>query len=111
MTESEIPLDDQDFDDDVKDVIREPRYIVKYLVFPIGNRAYGGGGWSRRARSRPAPEVISLRTDDVIFNGKSAIINGIRRLKANIWSVDGSPIKIDYHDLDLKSDELPPRNK
>jgi len=77
-------------------------YTVKYLEFPVGNRAYGGGGWSRNARHRPAPEERTVKTKDVVFKGKSVIINGTqRRLKANVWDWQGKPVRIDYPDLKL----------
>ncbi len=107
LIEADNPLNDEDFD--IKDVEHEFRYLVKYLVFPTGNRPYGGGGWSRMARHRPAPEVRSMQTNDVIFKGKSVFVNGVRRLKVNVWNPDGSPVRIDYPDLSFSSDELPRR--
>ncbi|MDP2692717.1 MAG: hypothetical protein Q8O88_03715 [bacterium] len=65
--------------------LSEGRYFILYLEFPVGNRAYGGGGWSSKAKHRPAPETRQLLTNDVIFKGKSAIINGVRKLKADIY--------------------------
>lgn len=76
-----------------------PAYTAKYLVFQVGNRPYGGGGWSRSARHRPLPKVITRKTDNVVFQGKSVIIDGVRRLKANVWDFTGQPLRLDYPDL------------
>lgn len=105
MTLVERILETEDYDSLVKE-LSAPFYVVKYLVFSTGNRPYGGGGWSRRAKYRPAPEVVSLKTDDVVFNGKSVFVRGVRRLRLNVWQADGTPIRIDYPDLKFESDGL-----
>lgn len=79
------------------------RFTVKYLVFPVGNRAYGGGGWSRNARHRPAPEIVEVKDAVVELKGRSVIVNGVRRLKCNVWDGLGKPIRIDYPDLSFVS--------
>jgi len=85
--------------DDVIDY--KPLYKVKYLVFPVGNRPYGGGGWSRRAKYRPLPEVVSVVTPEVTFSGKKVIVNGVTRLKCNVWfyGKPEKPLRIDYPDI------------
>jgi hypothetical protein len=88
-------------DVDVQPYLDELKSTVKYLVFPAGNRPYGGGGWSRKARHRPLPEVVTVRTDDISYTGKSVIICGVRRLKCNIWDAFGTPVRIDYPELKL----------
>ena len=68
-----------------------------WLEFPAGNRAFGGGGWSRRAKHRPAPERREIFTRDVIFTtGKSVLVEGQRKLKINIFSAKGEILRADY---------------
>ena len=90
-------LEDEDDDVDVKQLTSG--YRVKYLVFATGTGPYGGGGWSRNARHRPQPEIVTKDTNDVQFVGKSVIVNGVRRLKCNVWNAGGKPIRTDYPDL------------
>ena len=79
------------------------KYRVKYLVFPTGNRPYGGGGWSRQARHRPAPEVVERVTSDVIFKGASVYIDGVRRLKCNVKDLlTGEILRNNYPDLPME---------
>ena len=98
--------DEDDFDDfDIKDLL-DDRYIVKYLVFKAGSGPYGSGGWSRHARHRPLPQLVSLRTTDVVFTGKSVFVNGVRRLKANVWQPDGKPVRIDYPEIKFETESI-----
>lgn len=89
---------DEDIDPD-QYVERMPAYQVAYLIFPAGNRAYGGGGWSRHAKHRPLPQTVRKQTNDVKFKGKSVVVDGVRRLKVNVWAFNGDPLHIDYPDL------------
>lgn len=71
----------------------------QWLEFPTGNRPYGGGGWSRNARHRPLPE-IRQGTGEAVQSGKSWVVNGVRKLKLNLWNLDtGECVKNDYSDL------------
>ena len=88
---------DSDEDLDVKDYLAY--YRVKYLVFAAGSGPYGSGGWSRNARHRPQPTVVSKDTKNVVFQGKSVIVDGVRRLKCNVWTITKQPVRIDYPDL------------
>jgi hypothetical protein len=107
LIETDEPLELSDFD--AKEVYG-PNYVVKYLEFPVGTGPYGQGGWSRGAH-RPKPTVVSLQTDDVVFKGKSVFVNGVRRLKANVWSSNGEVLRRDYPDLILTSDDLQNRRR
>lgn len=71
---------------------------VVWLEYPIGNRSYGGGGWSRRAKSRPAPERRELITRDVVITtGRSVIVAGQRKIKINLFNAaTGAVIRADY---------------
>ena len=75
-------------------------YRVKYLVFQSGQGPYGSGGWSRNARHRPQPTVVTKDTDSVFFQGKSVIVDGVRRLKCNVWDALKKPVRIDYPELE-----------
>lgn len=82
--------------------------IVKYLEFPIGNRAYGAGGWSRNAKCRPAPElkILNLSKNQIKFSGKSVFIAGIRKLKVNIFTNGGKTIRADYPEIGFRTDTI-----
>jgi hypothetical protein len=74
------------------------KFKCVWLEFPCGNRFFGGGGWSRRAKHRPAPERREITTTDVVFTtGKSVLISGIRKLKVNIFkAATGEIVRADY---------------
>jgi hypothetical protein len=82
----------------MKATIPATKLKAVWLEFPAGNRAYGGGGWSRRAKHRPAPERRELITTDVIeTTGKSVIIAGRRKLKVNLYvAATGAVVRADY---------------
>lgn len=69
-----------------------------WLEYPQGNRAYGAGGWSRRAKCRPQPERRELITTDVVITtGKSVIVAGQRKLKVNLYvAATGEVVRADY---------------
>jgi hypothetical protein len=69
-----------------------------WLDYPPRNRAFGGGGWARRAKHRPAPERHEMITSDVIFtSGVSVIVAGRRKLKVNLYdAATGDVIRADY---------------
>jgi len=89
------------YDDFLSEGLNIPKreYIVKWLEFPVGNRAFGGGGWSKRAKYKPSPEIKTIRTSDVVFDGKSVYVNGNRKLKVNVYLLDGTPIREDYSNI------------
>lgn len=75
-------------------------FVVQWFEFPTGNRAYGGGGWSRNARHRPAPEKRQKKVTSLEFKGKSVFVNGERKLKLNIYdAIKGKWIRDDYPEL------------
>ncbi len=76
-------------------------YRAVWLSFPKASEG-GRGGWSRRAKHRPQPERVEVRTRDVCFRGKSVIVNGIRRLKLNLFHADGRLVRLDYVELEAR---------
>jgi hypothetical protein len=83
-----------------------------WLEYPRLNRAFGGGGWSRHAKNRPAPERREVTTTNVVFTtGKSVIVDGQRKLKVNLFKAStGEVIRADYPTTDeLTSFGLTPR--
>jgi len=86
--------------------LQKKEYVAKWLEFPVGNRAYGGGGWSRRAKYKPKPELVTIKTTNVQFSGKSVIVNGIRKLKLNLYYSDGTPIREDYYNISFNTEDL-----
>lgn len=75
-------------------------FVVQWLDFPTGNRPYGGGGWSRKARHRPQPEAYQAVVREIEMSGKSFVVRGRRRLKLNIFDVDGGKwVRRDYYEL------------
>jgi len=79
--------------------------IIKYLSFPVGNRPYGGGGWSRHAKYKPLPELVTLnvKPGQIKYKGKSVFINGQRKLKVNIFTNKGKILRQDYTDIGFKT--------
>ena len=86
--------------------LMKKEYIVKWLEFPTGNRSYGGGGWSKRAKYKPKPELITIKTSHIKFQGKSVIVNGNRKLKLNIYELDGTPIREDYYNIRFDTENI-----
>lgn len=86
--------------------------IIKYLEFPRGNRPYGGGGWSRNAKYKPLPELVTLNVNPgaIKYKGKSVFVNGQRKLKLNIFTNKGKVLRADYPDIGFKTDEVPSLN-
>jgi len=82
------------------------QYVAKWYEFPTGNRSYGGGGWSRKAKYKPKPELVSVITDDIKIIGKSVYVNGIRKIKLNLYTITGDPIREDYYDINFDSETL-----
>lgn len=79
---------------------KSPLFVVKYLIYPVGNRPYGGGGWSRHAKYRPRPEEVRVETRNLAFSSTGPVlVNGVRRQKLNIWDCYGNPLRLDYPDL------------
>lgn len=75
-------------------------FVVQWFELPTGNRAFGGGGWSRGARRRPAPEKTQQRVTRLEFKGKSVIVEGRRKLRLNIYdAAQDSWIRMDYPEL------------
>ena len=71
-------------------------YTAYYYEYPTGNRAYGGGGWSRRAKRRPAPELRTVKPDLVETKGKSVYLDGVRKLKVTLINSAGEIVREDY---------------
>ena len=70
---------------------------IYYYEYPAGNRAYGGGGWSSRAKHRPAPVLTIKETKNPALSGKSVLFDGIRKLKCTIIRCrDGAILREDY---------------
>jgi hypothetical protein len=70
---------------------------IYYYEYPAGNRAYGGGGWSARAKHRPAPVLTIKETKNPALSGKSVLFDGIRKLKCTIIRCrDGAILREDY---------------
>lgn len=77
--------------------------------YPRATGPYGSGGWSRNARHRPQPVIVIKNVDgkEITFNGKSAVIDGIRKLKCTIIRVStGEVIRDDYGIERIKNDLL-----
>ena len=74
-----------------------------WLEFPTRQQEYGRGGWGRGAH-RPHPVLVQKRNAHVTFQGKSAFINGIRKLRCNLWQADGTPLRTDYPNIFLDKD-------
>lgn len=75
-------------------------FVIQWLNFPKGNRAYGGGGWSKSARHRPLPEPFQQVVKEYSTTGKSVIVDGVRKLKLNIFDAkDKKWVRCDYPDL------------
>lgn len=75
-------------------------FVIQWLDFPVGNRAFGGGGWSRNAKHRPAPEPLQQVVGFIEERGKSFIVNGARRLKLNIYDATAKQwVRRDYPEL------------
>jgi hypothetical protein len=72
-------------------------HLIYYYEYPTGNRPYGGGGWSSRAKRRPAPVLTIKEIRNPTLSGKSVLFEGIRKLKCTIVRKrDGSIIREDY---------------
>jgi hypothetical protein len=70
---------------------------IYYYDYPTGNRAFGGGGWSSKAKSRPAPMLVIKETLNPEIKGKSVLFDGVRKLKCTIVrSRDGAILREDY---------------
>jgi hypothetical protein len=79
--------------------------VGKILIFaydyPVGNRAYGGGGWSKHAKSKPAPVVVRGEID---AGGKMECGGKVRR-KFTAFDMSTTPptlIRRDYALDDLR---------
>jgi len=79
--------------------------VGKILIFaydyPMGNRAYGGGGWSRNAKSKPAPVVVCGEIDA----GQKPACGGKSRRKYTAFDLSTTPptlIRRDYSLDDLR---------
>lgn len=72
-------------------------FLIQWLEFPTGNRAYGGGGWSRGAKYRPAPEPVQQVVTMYQKLGKSVLIGNMRKLKINIFDATSNEwVRCDY---------------
>ncbi|MAK37178.1 MAG: hypothetical protein CMC15_13580 [Flavobacteriaceae bacterium] len=88
-------------------------FTAYWYDYPAGkNNRYGGGGWSRGARSRPLPQLVSVNPSKVVLSGKSVIltVNGeeIRKLKVTlIRDRTAEVVREDYEIDRIKRDSLP----
>lgn len=77
--------------------------MYQWLEFPVGNRAYGAGGWSSKAKCRPAP-VVKEGVAEAVQSGKSWMVGGVRKFKLNTWNLEtGEELKCDYPNLEKPS--------
>lgn len=75
------------------------KVFYQWQEYPVAQGLYGSGGWSRNARRRPAP-VVKEGVGIAVQSGKSWVVDGVRKLKLNLWSLeDGSELKRDYPEL------------
>jgi hypothetical protein len=100
---------DNDADFGEETLTRVKYMIIKDLEFPRGNRPYGGGGWSRNARHRPLPEIRTLRVPNksIEYAGKSVYVQGIRKLKLNIFTNKGQTRRMDYPGIGHRTELVP----
>ena len=71
-------------------------YTAKWLEFPKTGRS---GGWSRYAKHKPQPVLVTVNTTNVSMEGKSVYVDGVRKLKLNLYYSDGTPIREDYYNI------------
>ena len=74
------------------------KLTIKWFEYPTRKGPYQSGGWSRNARRRPSPVEITKVTDEsnVVLKGKSVFVEGVRKLKCNIYAENGIVIRNDY---------------
>ena len=72
-------------------------HLIYFYEYPTGNRPYGGGGWSRHAKRKPAPVLTIREVLNPKLHGKSVIFDGLRKLKCTIVRKnDGAIVREDY---------------
>lgn len=82
--------------------------IIKYLEFQRGNRPYSAGGWSKNAKHKPLPVLVTrnVKSSDIKYSGKSVFIEGNRKLKVNIFTNKGKVLRQDYSDIGFKTIDI-----
>ena len=85
------------------------KFTAYYYEYPSGqNSRFGAGGWSRDAKSRPMPRLVTKNPDKIEIKGKSAILDGERKLKVTIIrNTTGEVIREDYELSRILKDALP----
>ena len=78
-------------------------YTAKWLEFPKTGRS---GGWSRYAKHKPQPVLVTVNTTNVSMEGKSVYVDGVRKLKLNLYYSDGTPIREDYYNISFADDKI-----
>jgi hypothetical protein len=81
------------------------KLIIKWFEYPTNQGSNGSGGWSKNAKHRPQPVVMTkiINGPDFSIKGKSVYFNGIRKLKCNVWGEDGGVIRKDYAELNYET--------
>jgi len=88
-------------------------FTAYWYDYPTGqNNRYGGGGWSRGARSRPQPQLVSASPSKVVLSGKSVILTindeEVRKLKVTlVRDSTAEVVREDYEIGRIKRDSLP----
>ena len=85
------------------------KFTAYYYEYPAGqNNRFGAGGWSRGAKSRPMPRLVTKNPDKIEIKGKSAILDGERKLRVTIIrNTTGEVIREDYELSRILKDALP----
>ena len=85
------------------------KFTAYYYEYPTGqNNSFGAGGWSRGARSRPMPRLVTKNPSRIEIKGKSAILDGERKLKVTlIRDSTGEVVREDYELGRIIKDSLP----
>lgn len=84
------------------------KFTAYYYEYPTGQGTYGSGGWSRNAKHRPYPVLITANPRSIEIKGKSVYLDGKRKRKVTIVrNTNGEVIREDYELSRIKKDTLP----
>ena len=91
-----------------KEVLRG-KFTAYYYEYPTGqNNRFGSGGWSRGAKSRQMPRLVVREPKCIEIKGKSAYLDGERKLKVTIVrNTTGEVMREDYDISRIIEDSLP----
>lgn len=105
LLDSEDELSPEEVQGFIDQAVNTPPYVAKYLAFKAGTGPYGSGGWSRNAKHRPQPTVVTKLANSIKYSAGSRFwnIDGINKRKVNIWKSNGEPIEISYPDIKFDS--------